>query len=111
MLTVATLLEALHGLDPEAQVVVGIINGPAYNAAYAEQQVRGTAVQLSAERFELHGEGSVLYVCCYVQPRPWEGPPPVGWPPAPGTSLRVAGTPSRSPTPPRTRWPAAWSLG
>jgi hypothetical protein len=75
VLTVAKLLEALQGLDADAQVVVGIINGPAYNAAHADQEVRGTAVQLSAERFELRGEAPVLYVCCYEQPRPWEGPP------------------------------------
>ena len=36
MLTVAQLLEVIAGLDPDAQVVVGIINGPAHNAAYAE---------------------------------------------------------------------------
>lgn len=63
MLTVAKLLEALDGLDPDAPVVVGIIDGAAYNAAYAEQQVRGGT--LSA------------YICCYEEPRPWEGPPPV----------------------------------
>lgn len=61
-MTVRRLLEALDGLDPEAPVVVGIINGPAYDAAYAEQQVRGGT--LSA------------YICCYEEPRAWEGPPP-----------------------------------
>jgi hypothetical protein len=72
MLTVGNLLEVVDGLDPDAQVVVGIIDGP----AYAEQQVRGTAVSLGPDRHELRGQAPVLYVCCYEQPRPWEGPEP-----------------------------------
>ena len=43
MLTVAKLLEAIEGLDLDAQVLVGIINGPTFVAAYAEQMVRGMA--------------------------------------------------------------------
>lgn len=63
VLTVAELLKSLEGLDLDAPVVVGIINGAAYNAAYAEQQVR---------------EGTLsAYICCYEEPRPWEGTPPV----------------------------------
>jgi hypothetical protein len=58
-LTVAQLLEALDGLDPDAPVVVGIINGPAFNAAYAQKEVRGGIMS--------------GYICCYEQPRPWEG--------------------------------------
>ena len=61
-LTVGQLLEALKGLDPEAPVVVGIINGPRYSAAYAEQ--RACADVMSG------------YICCYETPRPWEGPRP-----------------------------------
>lgn len=76
MLTVDTLLAALDGLNPDAQVVVGIINGPRYNAAYAEQQVCGKAVPLSPEHHELRGEAPALYICCYEQPRPWEGAQP-----------------------------------
>jgi hypothetical protein len=76
MLTVAQLLDALEGLAPDAQVVVGIINGPRYSAAYANRQVCGTAVALSPDHHELRGEAPALYVCCYEQPRPWEGVQP-----------------------------------
>ena len=44
------------------QYVVGIINGPRYNAAYADQEVCGGAL--------------CLYICCYEEPRAWEGAPP-----------------------------------
>ena len=73
MLTVAKLTTTIAGLDPDAQVVVGIINGGRYNAAYAEAQVCGKAVPLAPERFELRGEAPALYICCYEDPRPWEG--------------------------------------
>ena len=46
MLTAAKLLEAATGLGPDAQVVVGIINGPRYNAAYADQEVCGGKLSL-----------------------------------------------------------------
>ncbi len=59
MLTVAQLRKVLDGLDPDAVVVVGIIEGPLYNAAYAEQQVVGNAL--------------TAYICCYEQSRTWEG--------------------------------------
>jgi hypothetical protein len=62
VLTAAKLLEVLDGLDPDARVIVGIIDGPRYNAAYADQQVVGDAVHLC--------------ICCYEEPRPWEGPKP-----------------------------------
>lgn len=35
MLKVSKLLEAVHGLDPNTPVVVGIIEGEGYNAADA----------------------------------------------------------------------------
>lgn len=77
MLTVKKLFEALQGLAPDAQVVVGVINGPAYNAAYAEQQAR-TAADVDADHsLTLRGTTSpALYICCYEQPRPWEGMQP-----------------------------------
>ncbi len=62
MLTVAKLLTALEGLDPDAPVIVGIIDGRRYDAAYADQLV--SAGTLSA------------YICCYPKPRAWEGPKP-----------------------------------
>ena len=62
MLTYAKLLAAFEGLDPDAPVIVGIINGPSFNAAYAEQQVRAGTL--------------AAYICCYEDPRPWEGPAP-----------------------------------
>ena len=76
ILTVAKLLKAIEGLDPDAQVIVGIINGPIFNAAYADNPWCGKAVQLDAERFELRGEAMALNICCYEQARPWEGPMP-----------------------------------
>jgi len=76
MLTVKNLLAALDGLDPDAQVVVGIINGPRFNAAYAQHEVCGIAVPLGQDRVELRGEGWALYICCYEEPRPGEGPRP-----------------------------------
>jgi hypothetical protein len=62
MLTVAKLLAAADGLDPDALVIGGIMNGPRFNAAYADQQVCAGAL--------------ALYICCYEDPRPWEGPAP-----------------------------------
>ncbi|MBX3404392.1 MAG: hypothetical protein KF699_13355 [Phycisphaeraceae bacterium] len=77
MLTVKKLFDALQGLDPDAQVVVGIINGPCFNAAYAEQQVRTTANVDEDQRLTLRDAASpALYLCCYEQPRPWEGQQP-----------------------------------
>ncbi len=76
MLTVETLLAAVQGLAPDAQVVVGIINGDRYSAAYADQQVCGVAVELGPEHHELRGEAPALYICCYENPRPWEGAQP-----------------------------------
>ncbi len=77
MLTVKKLFEALQGLDPDAQIVVGIINGPAFNAAYADKQVRATADIDTDHRLTLRGTSApVFYLCCYEQPRPWEGPQP-----------------------------------
>jgi hypothetical protein len=77
MLTVKKLIAALEGLDADAQVVVGIINGPAYNAAYAEPQVRTTAEVDEDQRVSLgHASEPALYICCYEQPRPWEGQQP-----------------------------------
>jgi len=77
VLTIAKLLEAIEGLDPDAQVVVGIINGPTFNAAYAEPQVRTTAEVDSEQSLTLCGPPALaLYVCCYEQPRPWEGQQP-----------------------------------
>ncbi|QOJ16791.1 MAG: hypothetical protein HRU76_03970 [Phycisphaeraceae bacterium] len=77
MLTIQKLLDAIEGLPPDAQVVVGIIDGPRYNAAYAEQQVCGHAVSIGPDRQELIGEAAALYICCYEQPRPWEGAQPM----------------------------------
>lgn len=76
MLTIAKLLEAIEGLDPDAQVVVGIINGDTYNAADAEQQVRAKAIALGPDSHELREEAPALYILCYEQPRPWEGQQP-----------------------------------
>ena len=56
MLTAAKLIMALEGLDPDTNVVVGIIEGPRYNAAYANQHV---------------SEGVLTaYICCDDTPRP-----------------------------------------
>jgi hypothetical protein len=77
MLTVATLLEAIDGLDPDAQVVVGIINGPTFNAAYAEQVIHTTAQVDAEHNLMLCGPAALtLCICCYEQPRPWEGVQP-----------------------------------
>ena len=77
MLTVKKLFEAMQGLDPEAQVVVGIINGPRFNAAYAEQHVCATAEVDEEHRVTLRDTTTpALYLCCYEQPRPWEGQQP-----------------------------------
>ncbi len=77
MLTVKTLIAALEGLDPDAQVVVGIINGDRYNAAYADQQVCATADVDEDHHLTLRdATAPALYICCYEQPRPWEGQQP-----------------------------------
>lgn len=77
MLTVKKLFEAMQGLDPDAQVVVGIINGPRSNAAYAEQQVCATADVNEDHHVTLRDTTApALYLCCYEQPRPWEGQQP-----------------------------------
>lgn len=74
MLTVKKLLEVIEGLDPDAHVVVGIINGPTFNAAYAEQAVHTTAEVDTDQNLSLRDTSSLaLYICCYEQPRPWEG--------------------------------------
>jgi hypothetical protein len=57
-------------------VVVGIINGPRYNAAYSNQEVCGRAVALGPDHHELLGEAPALYICCYEEARPWEGAQP-----------------------------------
>jgi hypothetical protein len=62
VLSVAGLEAAMHGLAPDTPVVVGIINGPRFNAAYADQFVIAGA--------------PALYICCHEEPRPWEGEPP-----------------------------------
>jgi len=62
VLTVAKLLVALDGLDHDAPVIVGIINGPRYNAADAFPE----AIQC----------GFAAYILCNEDPRPWEGPAP-----------------------------------
>ncbi len=62
MLTVAKLSAVLDGLDPDALVIVGIIEGPRFNAAYADQAVIGGAL--------------AAYICCYEEPREWEGQQP-----------------------------------
>lgn len=61
-LTLGQLLEAFEGLDRDAPVIVGIINGPRFNAAYAQHMVCAGA--------------PAAYICCYEEARPWEGPPP-----------------------------------
>jgi hypothetical protein len=77
MLTVKELFEALQGLDPNAQVVVGIINGPRFSAAYAEQRVCAKADVDKVHRVTLReATAPVLFLCCYEQPRPWEGQQP-----------------------------------
>ena len=77
MLTVKKLFEAMQGLNPDAQVVVGIINGPRFNAAYAEAQVCATAEVDEHHRLTLRDAAApALYLCCYEQPRPWEGKQP-----------------------------------
>ncbi|MCC6907043.1 MAG: hypothetical protein IT430_03800 [Phycisphaerales bacterium] len=65
MLTVAKLSDILNGLDPDAPVIAGIINGDCYNAADAMQQVHGGVLS--------------LYILCYEEPRDWEwdGDPPI----------------------------------
>jgi len=74
MLTVKKLITVLEGLDPDAQVVVGIMNGERFNAAYAEQQVC-TVAEVDDEQRVTLGDSTApaLYICCYEQPRPWEG--------------------------------------
>ena len=62
MLTVAKLIEATKGLDADAPVIVGIINGPRFNALDAFEEAAGES---------LH-----LYILCDEDPRDWEGPPP-----------------------------------
>jgi hypothetical protein len=54
-LTVRSLAETLVSLDPDAIVVVGIINGGLYTAAYANA--------------EAGPDGPRLYIGCYEQPR------------------------------------------
>ena len=77
MLTVKKLFEAMQGLDPNAQVIVGIINGPRFHAAYAEQQVCAAAEVYGNHRVALRDTSApALYLCCYEQPRPWEGQQP-----------------------------------
>jgi hypothetical protein len=80
MLTVKQLMDAVEDLDPDAQVVVDIIDGPAFNAAYAEQMVHTTAdVELvdGEHRLTLRDTAALaLHICCYAQPRPWEGEQP-----------------------------------
>ena len=77
MLTVKKLSDAIEGLDPDAQVVVGIIDGPAFNAAYADQQVHTIADVDREHRLTLRDAAApALYICCYEQPRPWEGQQP-----------------------------------
>lgn len=61
-LTVGQLLVALDGLDPSTPVVVGIINGPRFNAAYAQKEVCAGAM--------------AAYLCCYEEPCPWDGQTP-----------------------------------
>jgi hypothetical protein len=77
VLTVKKLFEAIQGLDPDAQVIVGIINGPRFNAAYADQRVCGVAEVDEDQRLTLRATTSpALNICCYEQPRPWEGQQP-----------------------------------
>ena len=77
MLTVKKLLAALEGLDLDAQDVIGIINGPRYNAAYAHQEVCTVAEVDAEQQLMLREEAApALYICGYEQPRPWEGPQP-----------------------------------
>ena len=61
-LTLGQLLKAFEGLDHDAPVIVGIINGPRFNAAYAQHLVCAGA--------------PAAYLCCYEQPRAWEWPSP-----------------------------------
>jgi hypothetical protein len=100
MLTVKALIAALDGLDPEAQVVVGVINGPRFNAAYAEQEACGIADVEQSTRLTLREETApALYICCYEQPRPWEGQQPTLNPDGTGT-LRYDPGPDRGPSAP-----------
>ena len=70
-MTLGELLEAFKGLDRDAPVLVGIINGPRFNAAYAEPQpCSGTKGGVGGVR------GMAAYLCCYEQPRAWEWPSP-----------------------------------
>ncbi|HMN39482.1 MAG TPA: hypothetical protein PKE29_01460 [Phycisphaerales bacterium] len=62
MLTVAKLIEATKGLDADARVIVGIINGPRFDALDAFEEAAAAG---------LH-----LYILCAEDPRDWEGPPP-----------------------------------
>lgn len=62
MLKVSMLLEALRGLDPDAPVVIGIINSSRHPAADAEPRVCGGVLS--------------LYILCYEEPCPWEGEQP-----------------------------------
>lgn len=59
-LTVGELLAALEGTDPDAPVVVGIINGGRYNVAYAQKEA-GAATPIA-------------YICCHEEPRRWPEP-------------------------------------
>lgn len=61
-LTLGELLKALEGLAPDAPVIVGIINGPRFNAAYAQHMDCAGA--------------PAAYICCYEEARPWEGTTP-----------------------------------
>ncbi len=70
-MTLGELLDAFKGLDRDTPVLVGIINGPRFNAAYAEPQpCSGTKGGVGGVR------EMAAYLCCYEQPRPWEWPIP-----------------------------------
>lgn len=71
MLIVAKLHNLLAGLDPEAQIVVGIIDGPRYCAAYAQQEVCARAIMRNHARFELQADALALVITCYEHQRPW----------------------------------------
>ena len=58
MLTVAKLLEATKGLDADAPVIVGIINGPRFNALDAFE--------------EADADGMHLYIHCDEDPRDYK---------------------------------------
>lgn len=61
-MTVGELSKMIEGMDAGAPVVVGIIEGGMYDAAYVDQMVIG--------------DTPTLHIVCHERPRAWEGEQP-----------------------------------